>query len=160
VVIWAPVASAAVAIASGCGALYSWFRARGEREQAARQAKSATESAASAADSLKQLAQLQTRRDERLQAREEAVERDPWVPQRDGNDLRFVNDSATPKYGVEVKIVANDQLWIEEEFPFVGPGRPAEIDSYVALSAEMRAEITWHLLEDLTDNPPPQTIKW
>jgi hypothetical protein len=160
VVIWAPVVSAAVAIASGSGAVYSWFRARGEREEAARQAKAATDSASSAAGSLKQVAELLTRRDERQQAREAAVERDPWSPQRDGNELRFVNDSATPKHGVNVKIFANDQPWIDETFPYVGPGRPVEIDSYVAISAEMRAEITWHLEEKLTDNPSPQTITW
>jgi hypothetical protein len=157
--VWAPVVSAGVALVSAIAAAVSWWRSRAARDEAARQANIASDSAASAATSLKQLVDVHASRDERQRAREAIAERDPWIPQRDGNELSFFNDSPTAKYAVNVQLCANDQPWTQATATFVGPKRSLEV-GYTAISAEIRAEITWHLREDCSDEPQSQSIQW
>lgn len=156
----APAISAGVALMSAIVAAVSWWRSRAARDEAARQASIASDSAASAASALKQLVEVQAGREERQRTREAAAERDPWVRRGKGNELSFFNDSPTAKYAIDVKILANDQPWTHATFPHVGAKRSLEVVEYTAPLAEMRAEITWHLVEDCSDESQSQSIRW
>lgn len=160
VTVWAPAISSGVALVSAIVAAVSWWRSRAARDEATRQASIASDSAASAASSLKQLVDGQTRRDERQRAREALAERDPWERRLKGDELSFFNDSPTGKYAVNVQLFASDQPWTETTAPFVGPKRSLEVVEYTAVLAEMRAEITWNLVNDCSDEPQSQTIRW
>jgi hypothetical protein len=161
---WAPVASATVAVVGGAISIYGWVRTRGERAKAAEQAKIATQAAADASSALKQIAELHVKQDQRQQSRAAAEEREPWsIKPINAAQADLVNNSATPKYGINVKIYAGgDQphhRFSDDNIPFVGPRRSRRI-TYIDINAEMTAIITWHLLEDLSDDQPPQTITW
>jgi hypothetical protein len=153
----APVVSATVSMIAGAGSVYGWWRAKGERRKAA-------DSAATAAGALKQIAELHTQHDQRQQSREAAEQRDPWSIQPiNGAQADLVNNTGTPKYGINVKIYAGGNephnLFADDNIDFVGPRRSARI-TYINLNAEIKAIITWHLLENQTDEQPPQIITW
>jgi hypothetical protein len=150
---WAPVASAAVAIAGAIASTVSWRRSRAERAESTRQAKIATDSAAEAAGALKQIAELQGQQHQRQQVREAVAERDPWILQRipgADTEANLFNDTGTAKYGITVIIYARDQLWEEKKIQFVGPKRSAPIN-FLDISGPMRAKIAWHLVEDCSE---------
>jgi hypothetical protein len=165
IVLWTPVASAAVSIASAAGSAYGWFRAHGERDEAARQAKVASDSAAEAAGALKQIAELRTKQDQRQETHQLVQEHDPWsIHPVDGAHADLQNNSDTAKYAVNVKIYAGGGFEAHNQFTddtiaFVGPRRSARI-GYIDLNGEVTAIITWHLFEDGSDDQPPQTITW
>jgi hypothetical protein len=164
VVMWAPVASAVVAAAGAGGSLFGFLRARGERKEAARQAAIATESAATVAVATKQLAELRTEQDQRQRARETAAERDPWsISPIDDTHAELLNNTDTPKHGINVKVYSGSRdpynLFSDDSIPFIGPRRSARI-GYVALWSGVEAVITWHFLEDCSDEQPPQIITW
>jgi hypothetical protein len=163
-VLWAPVAGAAVAAASAGGSLYAWIRARGERAESARQAKIATDSAADAAGALRQIAELHIKQDERQQSRQLAQERDPWtIHPIDGAHANLINNAETAKYGINVKIYAGGfdphNQFTDDKIDFIGPRRSGRI-GYVDVNGDVTAVITWHLLEDRSDEQLPQTITW
>jgi hypothetical protein len=147
--------SAAVSLIGGIVSVVMWLRSKGEREEAqrqreeaARQADIATKSAESAATALTDIAELHKQRDQRQQARDAAAEHDPWlIQQLPDTELEadLYNDSDTPKYCVNVKLV--------------GPRRRARIP-YIRIGAPAQAIITWHLDEDCDGDPLTQTIEW
>lgn len=164
--LWLPGAvSAVVAVIGGVVSVVMWLRAKGEREEAARQAKIATDSAQSAANALSDIAQLQKQRDQRQQSRDAAAERDPWlIHQLPDTELEadLYNDSDTPKYCVNVLIEIEGDVagsFADKTFPLVGPRRRARIP-YVRVGAPVRATITWYLDEECEDDPLTQTIDW
>ncbi|MEE6167674.1 MULTISPECIES: hypothetical protein [unclassified Mycolicibacterium] len=170
--IWPAAVSAGVALIGGIVSVVMWLRSKGEREEAGRQrreatrqAEIATKSAESAANALTEIAALQKQRDQRDQARAAAAERDPWQLQKlpdTSMEANLFNDSPTPKYCVNVRIVIEDDAagtFAEKTIPFVGAKRPARIP-YVDLAAPIQAIITWHLAEDCSDDPQTQTIEW
>jgi hypothetical protein len=68
------------------------------------------------------------------------------------------------RVGINVRIYVGDDephnQWSDDNVHFVGPRRSARI-TYIDLSAEIKAVITWHLLEDCSDEQqPPQIITW
>jgi hypothetical protein len=137
---------------------------QGERAKAAEQAKIATQAAADASGALKQIAELHVKQDQRQQSRAAAEEREPWsIEPINAAQADLINNSATPKYCVNAKIYAGDDQphhrFSDDNILFVGPRRSGRI-TYIDTSAEMTAIITWHLLEDLSDDQPPQTITW
>lgn len=71
-------AGAAVSVIGGVVSVVFWFRAKGEREEAAKQAGIATSAQVGASDALQQKAGLQAVQVARHQARAAAEERDPW----------------------------------------------------------------------------------
>jgi hypothetical protein len=157
---WVPGAvSAAVSVVAAVVSTVMWFRARGERRQAAAQAKLATDAAVASEGHLDRIAEVHVQQHETTTARLTAKERDPWQLQLGHNEATFYNDTTTPKYTVKVEIKAADQPWEEDVFAYVGPQRHVSVD-YMAVGGPMSATITWHLLENCSDTIPPQTITW
>jgi hypothetical protein len=160
VAVWAQVATTVVSAIGGVVSVVAWIRAKSEREEATRQAKIATDSAATVASAAEQIAGVQTKQDQRQQLRQLAEDRAPWsITPINGAQADLINNADTAKYATTIKIYANDQRFSEENIRFVGPRRSARI-SNIDLSAEMKAVITWHLIEDESDEQPPQIITW
>lgn len=159
VVMWAPVATAAVSVAGAVVSSVMWLRARNERREAARHARAASEAQVAIAGSIARIAQLQDDQHKRELQHQSALERDPWrwKQVRGGADL--INDSGTPKHGVTVEVLANDEPWDSFTFDYVGPGRSVFVD-YTEVNGEMQAMIRWHLREDQTDDQLMQTCTW
>ncbi|MDT5079676.1 MAG: hypothetical protein QOJ80_4313 [Mycobacterium sp.] len=162
VVMWAPVVSAGVAVASAAAASVMWLRARGERREAARQAKAATNAATESAEHLARIADVHEQQQQTAAKQQSSLERDPWIfrpPAGRGGEGELYNDSETPKYNVNVKILMGDQLFDETTIEYVGPRRSKTVHA-ISIAGPMQAVITWFQDEDRTVSPPPQTVEW
>jgi predicted metal-dependent hydrolase len=162
VTLWAAVVSAIVAAASAVASAVNWFRTKKARAEAREQARIATDAAADAAGALKQIAELQTRQDERQQALKAVAERDPWrirhLPDTN-TEAELVNDTDTPKYAVNVTVAVGPQVWQEKLIEFVGPRRAVRIPYIAVGNADVTATITWQLTEG-GDSRETQTLTW
>lgn len=155
VVVWAPVASAAVSIISAAAAGVAWFRARGEREEAARQAGEARRAAVRSAEHLAVIAAVQVEQHKAasLQGADEEIE--PWVvdddTRRGGMILR--NRTGRSKYNIRL---AGETVTNRDHFEFIGPYGEKPFNAFRIGNGPVDVEITWHLREDRSDEPLTQ----
>jgi hypothetical protein len=162
---WAPAvaasASAAVSVIGGVASAVFWVRARGERREAAEQAKNAATSAETTAEAARQLTELRLKQDERQQVQARDRERDPWsIDPKTQSEAVLTNNTQTAKYGVKVTLSTAGQEFSEDAFDFVGPGRSKVVSFIEFGNAETKAVVTWHLDEDCHDVQPPQYFSW
>jgi hypothetical protein len=153
-----------VSVSAAIASTVLWFRARGERREAARQAGLANDAAIASAGHLERIAVVQEEQHRAAADQQMILERDPWEIHPDPSrsaEADLYNDSDTPKYKVTVQISVNGQPYLDPEtIDFVSPRRRARI-AYIDLSAEISAKIIWYLDEACTvAAPAPQIITW
>jgi hypothetical protein len=164
----AAAVSAGVAVVGGVVSVVAWLKARGERREAATQAKLATSAAIASEGHLDRIADVQVQQHETNTALRTAQERDPWQLQRiSSNEANLYNDTSTAKHNVKIEIEAGGTevegpgtAWSKETIRFVGPHRAVPIE-FMDVGMPMSATITWHMDKDRNDDPPPpQIIRW
>lgn len=148
-------AGAAVSVIGGVVSVVFWFRAKGEREEAANQADIATKAQVGASDALQQIAEVQAIQAERHQARAAAEERDPWSVESNvsgGSDMILRNNTDTPKFAVQLTITVNGKPWkgSPHDVGYVGPRRTVEFKN-PNVWAKRKAVVTWQQLQDESD---------
>lgn len=129
VVMWAPVVNAGVAVLSAAAASVMWMRARAERQEAARQAKSASDAAVESARSLTAIAEIQRQRHEAAAVQQADEEVEPWVVEDMADssvEMRLRNTTARSKYGVRVVGPTVDS----DDIGFIGPHARKRISAF------------------------------
>jgi hypothetical protein len=158
---WISAAGVAVSVVSAAGAGVAWWKARGEKAEAADQAKRATKAAEDAAAASSRAAEAAERsataHEEQLRIAEEQIsaeERAPWRIERTGGMAWDIhNTTPTPKYHVDISgpaIVPSRQSIIE----VIDGHSSADIPgAFIASGSDDRLTVKWHRRDDLSDGP-------